>query len=221
MHRLVSSVSNALARALARLGFRRRDASGRLVRPEPDTGPFDPDATLAALYAADNLSRAIRTLYARVDRAMSAGEFDKVDALLSRADTGRLDLDISVAILSVIAPARGKLPSFRAFYDRVLARLTEEDGEEEARGCLHGLGPVEPVLFRVRVPTDRDVGAAVASLARMAWIGRVTPAFPNDPDPVRRRTLLVEADPTLIDLQTLGAFPGFADAERVATGGPR
>lgn len=214
MRRLIEPVSGLLRSLLDRLGIRRRSAP--TVARKRDMLPADPDAALAVLYASTNASRAISSLYDWTDHAMSAGEFYKVNALLARADTDRLNPDLSVAILSAVLPARGKLPSHRTFYERTFVRLAECDGETEARDCLKGLEPFVPVLFLMRVADDVDVAATVASLWRAPWIGAITYESPDDPNPSRRRFVLVEVDPVLLSLQTSGAFPGFVHAERVA-----
>ncbi|MEQ1571872.1 MAG: hypothetical protein ABMA64_39965 [Myxococcota bacterium] len=100
-------------------------------REDPDHAAPEPGASLMwlgdvySLVARSDPDSAIDVLFEQVDDLLSAGEFNRCDALLKTIDPKRLDSNLLVAALSITKRAADRLPERQAFVRRVTARLME------------------------------------------------------------------------------------------------
>lgn len=168
---------------------------------------LDPDALLAKLHqlSDENVGNAMLDMYETVDHALTLGEIDQVDAFLDRADVEQIRLEVLLGMLTIVLPARGKLPSHRRFFNRVVDLIVKTSGNDAVHSNVQGLEPAEPLIRRVTVSEGTDLDTAIASFARSPWIGRATRAIEEG------RVILVEVDPIRESFERIGSLPRIPD----------
>ena len=71
-----------------------------------------------------------------IESSLEAGVNERCDEVLWRAEPRRLSPTIIVAILTVTAPARGKLRAYQTFLSRAADALVKAVGDDEAKAIL-------------------------------------------------------------------------------------
>jgi hypothetical protein len=89
--------------------------------------PADNDGAFVRILV-QGLNFRLDVLYARVEELLQAGEFDLLDDFLRWNTTGDLkaDTDMKLGWLTATLPAKSKLPSRPAFYDRCAEEIPED-----------------------------------------------------------------------------------------------
>lgn len=111
---------------------------------EPDVVEHDPGAGLMwlgdvySLVSRDEPDSAIDVLFAHIDDLLSAGAFERCNAVLKTIDHMRLDTNLLIATLSSTKRAAAYLPARDDFVRRTRARLNEL-APERAERLLDGL----------------------------------------------------------------------------------
>jgi hypothetical protein len=84
-----------------------------------------------------NTASALDLLYDSVDRLMQKGEFQRLDSVLSGLVVSELSLDLMLGFLTATLPARKRLASRMALYQKIEQELKQRGEYEE--GLLTGL----------------------------------------------------------------------------------
>jgi len=79
------------------------------------------------------------TLYNRFDRWMSAGDFERLDRVLSRAPIHAMTDTMALGFIAATFPARHKLKNWNPLRNKLQELFTERHGVEEAVRLLRGL----------------------------------------------------------------------------------
>lgn len=80
---------------------------------------------------------ALDLIYDSVDEMMRSGDFNKLDALLTRLQLSELSTDLLIGLLTATLPARGRLATRKSFFCRV-EEILRQRGEYE-NSLLMGL----------------------------------------------------------------------------------